>query len=73
VKSVRTQVYLTEEQRRRLDQLARRDRRSFAELIREAVDRYLEAAGPPIEAALDSTFGRTPDLEVPSRDEWDRG
>ncbi|MFN2582238.1 MAG: ribbon-helix-helix domain-containing protein [Candidatus Dormibacteria bacterium] len=67
--SVRTQVYLTEEQRARLDERARRDRVPFAELIREAVDRFLE-----LEDDLDATFGvAPPDFEksIPSRDEWD--
>lgn len=70
--STRTQVYLTAEQRRRLDEIARRDRRSLAELIRAAVDEYLEDAGPPPRDALEATFGATPELDVPGRDEWDR-
>lgn len=44
----------------------------MASLIREAVDRYLEAT-PEAEEALDATFGSLPALEVPSRAEWDRG
>lgn len=71
--ATRTQVYLTTEQRRRLDELARRDRRSLADLIRAAVDDYLEDAGPPPRDALEATFGAAPDLEVPNRDEWDHG
>jgi len=69
---LRTQVYLTREQRRRLDERGRRDGRAIAELVREAVDRYLSE---PLdaEAALDRTFGAFPDLEVPPRGEWDRG
>jgi predicted DNA-binding protein len=71
--SLRTQIYLTVEQRRRLDARRRRERRPLAELIREAVDRYLDASEVDPAAALDSTFGRLPGLEVPSRDEWERG
>jgi predicted DNA-binding protein len=71
--STRTQVYLTAEQRRRLDELARGRGTTLAQLIREAVDRYLEASGPSAAQALEATFGRAPALEVPSRDEWDRG
>ncbi|GBC87595.1 Putative antitoxin VapB10 [bacterium HR12] len=71
--ATRTQIYLTAEQRRGLDELARRRGATLAQLIREAVDRYLEAAGPSAALALEATFGRAPALEVPSRDEWDRG
>lgn len=38
---VRTQIQLTEEQSRRLKQLAEQDEVSVAELIRRSVDRYL--------------------------------
>ncbi|MFL5909809.1 MAG: CopG family transcriptional regulator [Gaiellaceae bacterium] len=71
--ATRTQVYLTAEQRDRLDELAKRDGRSLASHIREALDQYLgdDAADP--QAALDATFGAIKDLEVPSRDEWQRG
>jgi len=71
--STRTQIYLTADQRRRLDELARRRGTTLARLIREAVDRYLETSGPSPAQALDATFGRAPALEIPSRDEWDRG
>ena len=72
--STRTQIYLTREQRAKLDALAKREEKTLAELIREAVDRYLEEqrrVDP--RAALDATFGACPDLEVPDRSEWDRG
>ena len=71
--ATRTQIYLTGEQRRRLDELARRDGKALAQLIREAVDAYLADSGPALERALAATFGGVPDLEAPSRDEWDRG
>jgi hypothetical protein len=69
----RTQIYLTAEQRRRLDERRRRERRTLAELVREAVDAYLAERPFDTAAALNSTFGALPKLEVPSRDEWDRG
>ena len=69
----RTQVYLTAEQRRRLDERRRREKRTLAELVREALDIYLADRRPDPKAALESTFGALPRLEVPSRDEWDRG
>ena len=70
--SKRTQLYLTEEQRRRLDAMGQRKGRKMAEMVREAVDSYLVGSGTDLAAALEATFGTMPDLEVPSRDEWDR-
>ena len=68
----RTQIYLTAEQRKRLDERRRRERRTLAELVREAVDAYLADRPADPATALNSTFGALPKLEVPSRDEWDR-
>lgn len=70
--STRTQVYLTDEQRRRIDELASAEGVTMAEIIRRALDGYLDEQADP-RAALAATFGSTPDLEIPSRDEWDRG
>lgn len=70
--SKRTQLYLTEEQRRRLDDMGKRKGRKMAEMVREAVDSFLAAPATDVQSALDATFGTMPDLEVPSRDEWDR-
>lgn len=70
--STRTQIYLTEEQRRRIDELASAEGVTMAEIIRRAVDGYLDEQPDP-SAALSATFGSVPDLEVASRDEWDRG
>jgi hypothetical protein len=42
-------------------------------MIREAVDAYLVEGEPDAQAALDATFGSLPELELPDRDEWDRG
>jgi Spy/CpxP family protein refolding chaperone len=39
--AIRTQVYLTDRQRAALDELRRRERKTLAALIREAVDAYL--------------------------------
>jgi hypothetical protein len=69
--ATRTQVYLTAEQRARLDELIRSEGRPLAELIREAVDAYLEQSGPMPGPILEDTFGAAPDFEVPSREEWD--
>ena len=70
--SKRTQLYLTEEQRRRLDAMGRHKGRKMGEMVRDAVDAYLADAGTDFESALRSTFGSMPDLEVAVRDEWDR-
>jgi predicted DNA-binding protein len=65
--ATRTQIYLTDEQRARLDERARREGVTLAQLIRRAVDEMLEA-----EDDLDATFGAAPEIAaaVPSRDEW---
>ncbi|MDW5598049.1 ribbon-helix-helix domain-containing protein [Conexibacter stalactiti] len=70
--AVRTQIYLTTEQRERLDEVGRREGKPLAELVRAAVDDYLAHAAPDAQSALDATFGAVPDLVVPSRDEWNR-
>lgn len=70
--ALRTQIYLTADQRERLDEIGRREGKSLAELVRAAVDEYLAHAAPDAQSALDATFGAIPGLAVPSRDEWDR-
>jgi predicted DNA-binding protein len=70
--ATRTQVYLTEEQRRRIDALMASEGVTMAEVIRRALDAYLEAEVEPA-SALAATFGGDPTVSVPSRDEWDRG
>lgn len=71
--ATRTQVYFTEDQRRQLDALARREGKTLAGVVREAVDAYVAQAFPDLDVVLDETFGSIPDLELPARDEWDRG
>jgi hypothetical protein len=78
--ATRTQVYLTQEQRDRIEELRSRDGRTLAEVIRTALDEYLATHGRQAEErdlverqrVLDETFGAFPDFEVPPRDEWDR-
>lgn len=65
-------MYLTEEQRRRIDRIAREKGVTMAEVIRTALDDFLGDDDDPA-AALSATFGADPALSVPSRDEWDRG
>ncbi|MGI8827887.1 MAG: hypothetical protein ACR2JC_20110 [Chloroflexota bacterium] len=69
----RTQIYLTPELRRRLDDAMRRDNKSMAQIVREALDVYIPMEEPDAEEALATTFGSTPSLAIPSREEWERG
>ena len=69
----RTQVYFTEDQRRRLGVLAKREGKTLAEVVREAVDAHVSQEPPALAVVLDETFGSMPDFEMPPRREWDRG
>jgi hypothetical protein len=70
--STRTQIYLTEDQRGRLDARGKRSGQPLARMIREAVDAYLADDRPEVAALLDETFGTLPKLEIPGREEWER-
>ncbi|HEX8066190.1 MAG TPA: CopG family transcriptional regulator [Thermoleophilaceae bacterium] len=69
--ATRTQIYLTADQRERLDALTHRDGKTLAQLVRDAVDAYLAADSSDPTAALEETFGVLPDIQPPLRDEWD--
>jgi hypothetical protein len=71
--AIRTQVYFTQQQRQALDELARREGKTLAEVVREAVDAYVAQTPGDPEAVLDQTFGAIPGLQAPPRSEWDRG
>jgi len=71
--ATRTQIYLSAEQRQRIDALAESEGVTMAEIIRRAVDSFLAEDAPDPAPALAATFGAAPDARVPSRDEWDRG
>ena len=78
--ATRTQVYLTAEQRRQIDELRARDGRTLAEVVRTALDEYLTTHGPAAEEmrlaetqrVFDETFGIAPDFPYPDRNEPDR-
>lgn len=70
--ATRTQVYLTEGQRERIDRMAQARGVTMAQVIRSALDEYLDDDYDP-SSALSATFGADPAIAVPSRDEWDRG
>lgn len=69
----RTQIYLTAQQRSRIDELAASEGLTMAEVIRRALDAYLAEEHPDPAAALRLTFGVSPETGAPSRDEWARG
>ena len=68
--ALRTQIYLSREQRDGLDALTARRDLSLAEAIREAVDYYLAQQLREPSAALEATFGALPDASAPARGEW---
>lgn len=70
--ATRTQVYLTEEQREQIDEIARAEGVTLAEVVRRALTVYLGAERDP-SRVLAETFGAETDAEAPSRDEWQRG
>lgn len=72
--ATRTQIYLTKKQRQQLDARRKREQKTLAAVVREAVDAYIasdQAAFADRRAIRDRTFGIAPDFEVPSRDEWE--
>ncbi len=69
--ATRTQVYLTEDQRRRVDEIARAEGVTPAEVVRRALDAY-SSAERDATADLAATFGADPGARAPSRDEWHR-
>ncbi|HZT67531.1 MAG TPA: CopG family transcriptional regulator [Acidimicrobiales bacterium] len=70
--ATRTQIYLTEAQRRRIDEIAKADGVTMAEVIRRALNSYLARDSDATEA-LSATFGADPGARAPDRAEWDRG
>lgn len=70
--ATRTQIYLTQDQRARIDRAASAEGVTMAELIRRAVDVYLDDEADATDV-LTATFGAAPDADVPSRDGWQRG
>lgn len=76
---VRTQIYLTEDERAGLDAVAKATKRKQSEVIREAVDRFLDLTkGDRRNAVLKQAAGMwkhrhdLPDFAA-TRRSWDRG
>lgn len=70
--ATRTQVYLTADQRKRIDEIRRADGLTLAEVVRRALDAYLYTERDS-STALAETFGADSTAHAPSRDEWERG
>jgi len=69
--ATRTQVYLTKEQRQKLDSRRRRERKTLAAVVRDAIDAYVGKEKPAdLRKTLEQTFGVAPKFSVPSRNEW---
>ena len=64
ISSTRTQVYVTDEERERIDGVAAIEGVAMVQVIRRAADEYLDG-GPDPEAALAATFGAVPDAGRP--------
>ena len=70
---IRTQIYLDDSQKERLERLSRRKNRPMAELIREAVEVYLAVARPEAGVqALQKAFGIWSDRKETGKDYVDR-
>jgi predicted DNA-binding protein len=75
---VRTQIYLTDEQKRQLERLAARSGKKQSEMIREAIDGYLVKQEPAdwratFEAVRGMWAGRDLDELIGDlRSEWER-
>ncbi len=71
----RTQIYIEDDQDRRLQKRARATGKTKSQLIREAIDRLLSRERPStdLKQALEETAGSMPGMSVPDRGEWDRG
>jgi hypothetical protein len=69
---LRTQICLTAEQRRKLDSRRKRESKSLAGVIRDAVDANLGESSDDSDRVLDKTFGSLPNLDVPPRREWQK-
>lgn len=66
--ATRTQIYLTERQRKALDARRRRERKTLAAVVRDAIDAYLGApATADSQRILDESFGSIPDFNIPPR------
>lgn len=73
ISATRTQVYLTAEQRARIDLVVRRDAVTLAEVVRRALDQYLADVQVDPQAALDATYGADPGWPALDPEAWAGG
>lgn len=71
--ATRTQVYLTAEQRARIDLVVRRDAVTLAEVVRNALDQHLADVAVDPQGALDATFGADPGWPAVDPSAWSSG
>lgn len=71
--ATRTQIYLTDTLRERIDAVAAAEGISMTEVIRRALADYLPSADEALDVVLRDTFGAEPDIVPPDRDGWERG
>ncbi len=64
---------MTGQQRADIDAVATREGITLAEVVRRALDNYLEGLVVDPADILRATFGADTAMAPPSRDEWDRG
>lgn len=62
-------MYLTAEQRQRLDVLTKATGLTLAQVIRRALDEYLATQHADVDAALAETYGADTEAMTPSRDD----
>jgi hypothetical protein len=71
--AMRTQIYLTADQRQRIDELADAEGVTMAEVVRRALDSYLVTGQAGASSVLTRTFGAAPEAQHPDRADWARG
>lgn len=65
--TTRTQIYLTRDQRQRIDELADSEGVTMAEVVRRALDSYLVIGQAGASSVLARTFGAAPEAKYPDR------
>jgi hypothetical protein len=63
---------MSDEQRRLIDELRRREGKTLAQVVRDALDAYLSQAGADSGEALSRSFGVAPKFGIPERNEWQK-
>lgn len=64
---------MSDEQRRRIDEVSRAEGVTLAEIVRRALDAYLDREDVDPRGVLAATFGADPVADYPDRNDWNRG